>query len=353
MRLRDMLETIGHSYDQHLPLDSAPQRLLRNAAREFRQWLPAGYIAEGSGGKGRPAVCPWIAVFDPDETTTARRGMYLAYLFAADLQTIALTLLHGGEDLHERHGAAAAEMLKRQASAIRDRLVKDETSDLETAISLGSNLRRPRLYEHGTILARSYPTRHLPSEDALVSDLHRFLRLYAIALRAREQARQAGAKEIVTPAAETHPATLRAIEFKPKNDSEYRQMIMGREIVKSRKHETLVREYGEFLQTRGFVVGTPHPRDLVAERDGRHWLIEAKIVYAGDGESAARQALSQLMFYARFLYPSGTTVNKVALYSEKVGDLYTSFFEELGIASVWRDGNGWDGSTSAHDAKLC
>jgi hypothetical protein len=33
------------------------------------------------------AVSPWIAVFNPDETTTAQRGMYLVYLFAEDMKS--------------------------------------------------------------------------------------------------------------------------------------------------------------------------------------------------------------------------------------------------------------------------
>jgi hypothetical protein len=47
---------------------------------------PVGYRIRSSGsGRTLPKV-PWIAVLDPDVTTTARRGLYLAYLFDVTVQ---------------------------------------------------------------------------------------------------------------------------------------------------------------------------------------------------------------------------------------------------------------------------
>jgi hypothetical protein len=77
VQLRELLGRIGRQYDRALPMASEAQQLLRRAGDELRQWVPEGYLIVGSGGKGIGAVCPWISVFDPDETTTAQRGMYV------------------------------------------------------------------------------------------------------------------------------------------------------------------------------------------------------------------------------------------------------------------------------------
>src|SRR5262249_19369811 len=78
VRLRQLIGEIGTKYDRRLPMSSEAQMLLRQARVEFEEWLPARYRAEGSGGKGRAAVTPRIAIFDTDETTTTRRGIYVA-----------------------------------------------------------------------------------------------------------------------------------------------------------------------------------------------------------------------------------------------------------------------------------
>ena len=185
MRLGELLRTIGLSYDPHESLMSATQVLLRSADEKFHEWVPDKYMVHGSGGKGRPAICPWIAILDPRETTTAQRGLYVVYLFCTDRATVSLTLLQGSEQLHDEYGSAVYQLLERDARAIRSKLSHGEWADLDTSISLGSAYRRPRLYEKGTIYATTYDLRNLPSDDVLVADLQRFLHLYAAAVYAR------------------------------------------------------------------------------------------------------------------------------------------------------------------------
>lgn len=355
MELRELIGRIGAKYDRSLPMSSEAQLLLRSAGAEFDQWLPVGYRAEGSGGKGNPASCPWIAVFDPDETDNARHGMYVVYLFAEDLSTVALTLNQGVTELRQDHGGRRARaLLNRQAQAIRAAFEPTETADLDVAIDLRTAATLPVDYEHGTVLALTYVLSALPSERVMVADLQRFVRLYATALRAREDARRAGDEAIVTPSPAKSTKKW-AAEFKPKSDTEYRQTIAAREIVKTRRHETLIRLYGIFLESRGFRVATNvHPRDLTADRDGRHWLIEAKTVDAGNGVDATRAALAQLLFYSHFHYGDhGASVHRLALFTEPVGPACVNFLEALGVAAVWKEHGAWVGSPSAVQGELC
>ena len=189
MQLGELLRTIGLSYSPRESLMSATQMLLRGVDEKFYEWVPDKYIVHGSGGKGRPAICPWIAILDPRETSTPQRGLYVVYLFCTDKATASLTLLQGSEQLHEEYGSAVYQLLERDARIIRSKLSDGEWGDLDTSISLGSTHRRPRLYEKGTIYARTYDLRNLPSDDALVADLQRFLRLYAATIYARDQNR--------------------------------------------------------------------------------------------------------------------------------------------------------------------
>jgi len=92
MELRELIGRIGREYDRTLDFTSPAQQLLRVAGREVERWVPLGYVGDASGGRGNTALVPWIAVFDPDETTTAQRGMYVVYLFAPDGRRVYLHL---------------------------------------------------------------------------------------------------------------------------------------------------------------------------------------------------------------------------------------------------------------------
>jgi len=243
--------------------------------------------------------------------------------------------------------------LRAHAKLIRDELPARLRDGLADSIDLGSATHLPREYEAGSILSRQYFVDQLPNEDAMVADLQRMVRLFESARDARERLRVTRPGSIETPAPPALPDHEAAL-FKPKDDSEYRQQVQARTITKSRKHETLVRQYGLYVASRGFSAATNvHPRDLTAEDATDHWLIEAKIVYHGNGVSAARDALSQLLFYRHFLYPDPAGVQMLALFNQPVGDACVELLEELGVGSVWRQDGSWTGSPLATAAGLC
>jgi hypothetical protein len=354
--LRTLIERIGRTYDRRLGMSSEAQQLLRRAGNEVSRWVPGGYQAAGSGGKGNGASVPWIAVFDPDETTSAQHGMYVVYLFAEDLQTVALSLNQGVTELVEQIGGRRArERLKIQAEAIRRGFDVGWISDLDVEIDLQSKHAMPVYYEHGNIVARTYRLGALPPNDEMVEDLRGLLRLFEDAVEVRESLRRTQRDVIATVAENRTESKPQRSEFKPKNDTEYLQIITARVIEKSRKHETLVRQYGEYLLAKGYEVNTNcHPRDLTADApDGRHWLVEAKMVRHGNGHAAAREAVGQLLFYGYIHYTPGENIGRLALFSESVGDLFVGLLETLGMAAVWKVPNGWAGSSTARRAGLC
>jgi hypothetical protein len=143
-------------------------------------------------------------------------------------------------------------------------------------------------------------------------------------------------------------------KFAPKDSSDYVAHLAGRILVKSRAHEELVRDYGQWAQSRGFRPFTLHPRDLVLEHPGGEWLIEAKMLYDGNAAEAVRAAVGQLLDYQHFFYvvPGLPLPSLLALFSESIGGAYIKFLESLSIASVWRSADSWVGSSDALVAGL-
>jgi hypothetical protein len=160
---------------------------------------------------------------------------------------------------------------------------------------------------------------------------------------------QFGTLDAPLPSLTIAPPELRADplqHFQPKDASDYRARILGQEIIKTRHHEQLIRDYGEWAQDQGFRASTSeHPKDLVLRSDEREWLIEGKVVRQGKSTQAVREALSQLLMYRAFLNHQQAP-GLVALFSEPVGEAYVRFLEDLSIGSVWRSGDRWMGSES-------
>jgi hypothetical protein len=169
---------------------------------------------------------------------------------------------------------------------------------------------------------------------------------------------RAGRDHLVTlggPPAPAEPYRVDPLRnFSPKDSTAYLAHLAGQILVKSRAHESLVKDYGLWARRQGFTPLTLHPRDLVLQHPGGEWLVEAKMLYDGNATEAVRAATGQLLSYRHFFY----TVSKLALpsllalFSEDVGAAYVEFLESLSIASVWRSTGSWAGSRSAVAAGL-
>lgn len=355
MNLRDYLIKVAHHYDQGAGLQTATQRLLRDAPQQLVELVPAGYVVIGSGGKGTATFTPWFGLFDPDETTKPERGLYLCFLFSDDLSTVTLTLMQGITELDRTLGRRKArERLSQDAAAIRAELPADAVATFSDGLALGSSGYRQLAYEAGCVIARAYRFDALPTEAVLRDDLDRFLVLYQQAVEAKRELLQSEPGAVVSSSVQQHlPGDDPLRYFKPKDESDYLATLSGRVLLKTRRHERLVRQYGTWLANAGFAVSSKtHPRDLVAWRDDREWLIEAKILYLGNATDGVRAALGQLYAYRHFLYRADCRPSLVALFSETVGPAFVSFLETAGVESVWLEAGAWLGSPGALAAGL-
>src|SRR5215213_7378344 len=123
MDLSAFITTVAERYDRHAGLATPTQELLRRAGTHLHAHIPAGLHIAGSGGKGTATLTPWVGLFDPNETTSPEEGLYVVYLFAADLRSVSLMLLQGITKLDRELGhQPAREHLATEAAAIRERL---------------------------------------------------------------------------------------------------------------------------------------------------------------------------------------------------------------------------------------
>ncbi|MDG4859318.1 DUF3578 domain-containing protein [Streptomyces sp. T-3] len=321
--------------------------------------LPRGCLVRGYGGSGSASSTPWIGVFDPDVTSDPKQGLYLAYIFSVDLRSVYLTLQQGVTRLEERIKAKRKleRQLKRRSNLLQQTLPSRLTEGWREQPRFGGRGWRPQAYEAANVVARRYDTAALPDEAELREDLSQ-----AVGLLQR-----AGAAEsawwIEDPSGLTfefhgggHGGADSLAGFHPKDSRDYIANIAARQQVKKRDHEALIAAFGPHIAARGYVPITDgmHPKDLVLRRaqpsvgDPSEWLVEAKVVRGDNPTVAVREAVGQLYEYRYFLYgEQGLLVPKlIGLFTEDIRG-YSGYLESHGIASIWRSGEDWDGSSSA------
>jgi hypothetical protein len=335
-------------------MSSPAQALLRRSDAHLKDFVPGGIVIRGSGGKGRGTYTPWVGFFDPDETDTPEAGIYVVYLFSADLAFATLSVMQGITQLSKELGAAPArERLRHDAKAIQAAI--GPASGWDTTMALASTGFRQLAYEAGNIAARRYAIHQLPDEPTLRHDLSTSLELYQAAVLAKRRLLQSQPGEISSSSViqETGGEGVDPLaSFKPKSADDYVTHMIGRTLVKSRRHERLVNSYASWARDHGFKVSTEHPVDLVLRHEHNTWLVEGKVLYVGNATHAVRAAVGQLLAYRYFLYEPAQAVKLLALFAEPVGDAFVTFLEECGIASIWKDMNGWSGSKQARQSGL-
>jgi 5-methylcytosine-specific restriction protein A len=138
------------------------------------------YLCKGSAGQSDWADVPWLAVYNPNITTTATEGYYVVYLFAADMARVHLCLAQGTTKVREEFGRNTRDALMRFAGVMRDRLSEAKDRFSAQAIELHGSSTLARDYEPSIALSASYECANLPSEETLRMDLHEMARLYAL-----------------------------------------------------------------------------------------------------------------------------------------------------------------------------
>src|SRR5699024_6537719 len=115
------------------------------------------WITKASVGAGNWANVPWLAVFNPKITRSARDGVYPVFIFCADGSGMYLSLMQGVSDPIDKYGKERAE---KRAHQVKLRILNSfpelrgwdhSDLDLKASTALGKS------YEKYSVAARFYP----------------------------------------------------------------------------------------------------------------------------------------------------------------------------------------------------
>lgn len=128
---------------------------------------------KASCGTGGWTNYPWIAVFNPDITTTIQEGVYIVYLFSEDMKRVYLTLNQGYTNLKKQLGTkkSSLEMTKRRHD-IRSK-INNYKFITDNELKIGKTE-----YEQGCIFYKEYKLDNLPANEELVEDLNEMINIY-------------------------------------------------------------------------------------------------------------------------------------------------------------------------------
>ena len=152
---------------------------LTNSVAEASEQLEK-YLFKGSAGQGNWARGPWVAVFNPDITSSAQRGYYPVYLFREDMAGVYLSLNQAMTEQKELYKSDAKTALKAKAENFRAMLGPKtggfNVNEIDLNPSAPSN--DTAYYESGNIVAKYYPRDSIPNDEFLKKDLIQVLSLY-------------------------------------------------------------------------------------------------------------------------------------------------------------------------------
>lgn len=219
------------------------------------------------------------------------------------------------------------------------------------SIELGAQSRfLPSAYEAGNIAAIRYDLSTLPPTASLSDDISRFAELYGRCVEIKDEL--AANRLLRTSARSADRRAIKSVprpEFKPKDADDYIAHVGAATQRRSRRHEALVRAFGEQVLTTGRSASTNvHPRDLVVLDGEIEWLVEAKTVGI-NAELNVRAAIGQLFAYRHFYYRQYSLPDPtlLALFDGLIGAAFEGLLSSLGIAFLCRNGSEWHGTGEA------
>ncbi len=139
----------------------------------IRSFIGESYKVKGSCGASNKAEIPWIGIFNTDITTTAQYGIYVVYLFKADMSGFYLCLGQGITNF-EKFGKHKDEIMLKVANYYKEKITSDFSKD---DISLLSSTSNGKGYEKVNILNKYYSKEKIYSYN-FEEDLKNMIKIY-------------------------------------------------------------------------------------------------------------------------------------------------------------------------------
>lgn len=152
--------------------------LTHHIPNELRKLIDGNYKVKGSMGQSYKSDCPWIAIFNPDITSTIQRGVYIAILFRKDMNGFYLTLNQGIKNFQDLYHSKKYEYAIKVANYFKD--VIDNSSFSKGSIYLGDVKSGDRSYgyEKTTIISKYYPSGNY-DDNLFLADLLEIVAIYS------------------------------------------------------------------------------------------------------------------------------------------------------------------------------
>jgi len=369
MSLRELLSTpAGLNYNHAEGSQQPAQRALLNSRKELLDYVPIGYRIKKSGVAVNLPVIPWISILNPELTTTTQAGLYIVYLYSADMKKLFLSMNQGytrHEEVAEQSGYKGKAKRERACETLRteahDLLAGLQARELVPArniesIALGADGDLPRGYEAGHIVGFEYSFGKFPSEDVLQNDLDAMFTIYDATRAINDEIRSLGQKERITVSKDPKAVIKRSTKtdittgfFEPRTTSEYVAHFTKMTYQVSPLHEALLTEFAKYAESKSWEPKNKKigARDLVlVGKSGTEILVEAKTVGQSQ-ELVVRQAIGQLFSY-RYVYYQGEDIPLVALFNRPISELWQGLLSSLNIDFIYSHENKWEGSGLRH-----
>jgi hypothetical protein len=144
-------------------------------------------VFHASIGQGNWATIPWIAALDRRETRKTSEGVYVIYLFRADMTGVYLTLNQATSPVMGGYTQQGAVELKRRATLLRERsgALSNHGFTVDEGIELRGRAATARGYEAATVAFKLYERDSIPGDAELLADLWAVLRVYKTLIPSR------------------------------------------------------------------------------------------------------------------------------------------------------------------------
>ena len=140
-----------------------------------------------SAGQGSWARIPWVALLHSDATDTTRRGIYVIYLFRADMSGVYLTINQGVTEPIQRLGVLPGLIwVRERAQTLRQPVgeLVEHGFELTQPLDLCTDYPSAQHYVASTIAHKLYARAELPANELILDDLANALATYESVLRA-------------------------------------------------------------------------------------------------------------------------------------------------------------------------
>ncbi len=179
------LDAKKDAYGKANPLFSELFNIFKNIENELKKSKPLQERPKlkfiESMGMGNWTTVPFISILNPLETKNSRKGVYIVFLFRADMSGVYITLNQGVRELrHKMPNKEVKQILQERKKEILPKVqhilkkrefITNKKPDMRTH-------KHQKLYEDSTIAHKLYEKGNIPPDDEILADLACLLKAY-------------------------------------------------------------------------------------------------------------------------------------------------------------------------------